>query len=311
MGLGFLVAVTSGGAGEPIRFSKPAVALAAPTKEQSKLPEPRSKGMDFSAPDLEPPMAVPPQPVVRLQPRDEKREDLHWLLRTPKMFSDPDEPDSERSSPANPNFPGNVFLRPPGGSDPFVMPSPDSSRALAPVTDFNWDARDANHRSREGGKAAQNDARTRSPFAGHNVSDADSRLNAGRPALIRDLFNAQPKEKPRAVEIERQAAFHELLNPNAEPGGQGPNSLHPVVNAPDVKLPVLGIPSIAGQINSKSVDPMTAFNQRHERLRGSGVEDINKKYSTPPPPARPSLDPRLPPPLNRQPAVHEFPTRKF
>src|SRR5215216_3193539 len=78
------VAVMASRAGEPIRFSRPAVALASPAKEQAKLPEPQSRGLEFEAPDVERPMMAPlrQQPIIRVERRDDKDAGLHPLLRT-------------------------------------------------------------------------------------------------------------------------------------------------------------------------------------------------------------------------------------
>ncbi len=148
--LSFLAVVAASRAGEPIRFSKPAVALASPVKEQAKLPEPRSKGMDFAPPEMERPMTVlpPQQPIVRVERRDDNEAGLHPLLRTPKIFADPDEQKLSSDPARNLRLPGSVLSQPPPWSSDNVGKSgPDSS--LSPVTDPNWDARDSNRRSKD------------------------------------------------------------------------------------------------------------------------------------------------------------------
>jgi hypothetical protein len=315
----FLAVVAAIRAGEPIRFSKPAVALASPVKEQTKLPEPRSKGMEFTAPDVERPMIAPPpqQPIVRVERRDDPDAGLHPLLRTPTIFRDPDEKKLSSDPARNLRLPGNVLSQPPPwSSDKSDRSGADSS--LSPVTDPNWDARDSNRRSKdskESIKGDRNDNRKRSPFAAQDDSDSDSKFDGYRSTSVRELFTAQTREKPKALELERQAAFQQLLNPNAESGARTPSSLQPVVSATDVKPAALGIPIVGGNsgLTPHGSDPMAAFNRQHDRLRGPVMEDIHKKYSTQPnPPAKTStLDPRLPLPLNRQPTIHEFPQRKF
>jgi hypothetical protein len=317
--LSFLAVVVASRAGEPIRFSRPAVALASPVKEQAQLPEPRSKGLDFAAPEVERPMPVvpPQQPIVRVERRDDPEAGLHPLLRTPKIFADPDEQKLSSDPARSLRLPGSVLSQPPPwSSDKFGKSRADS--ALSPVTDPNWDARDSNRRSKDSKdstKGDRNDNRPRSPFGAQD--DSDSKFDSGRSSSVRDLFTAHVKEKPRAMELERQEAFQQLLNPSAESGAKTPSSLQPVVSAADVKPGSLGIPTIGGGGNSgltpRSSDPMAAFNRQHDRLRGPVMDDINKKYSAQPSlPVKPSsLDPRLPLPLNRQPAIHEFPQRKF
>lgn len=313
MTLGLAGAVTAT-AGEPIRFSKPAVALAAPAKEQADLPELRTKRMGFSAPEMEPSVAQPPPPILRVPPRDEKRDDRHWLLRDPKIFSDPDR-DSGETTSANPHS-GRTAS--PWSNDRLGMQTPDSMRALAPVTDFNWNARESGSHQRDvfgnnpSVKGDRNDTRPRSPFGTREDSSAGS--DAFRPSPLFEMFGARPKEKPNTGPSERRAAFEQLLNPSAGPAGKGPNSLEPVVGAPDTakRSAPLALPTIGGsKLESKPTDPMTAFNQQHDRLRGPVFEGIEKKYSTPAAAPISPLDPRYQTPLNRQPTVHEFPARKF
>ncbi len=268
--------------------------------------------MGFNTPDVEPSMPVPPQPqpIVRIERRDDKEDGLHPLLRTPKMFTDPEEQKLSSAAARSPHLPGSVFSQSPGSKDLLGGPRSDQS-PLAPVTDLYWNARESNYRSKESPKVDRNDSRTRSPFAAQD--DSDSKFDNAKPASLRDLFTARAKEKPTVLQLERQAAFQQLLNPNAEAGGKAPNSLQPVVSAADVKPGGLGIPTIGGSsaLNPRSSDPMAALNRQHERLRGPVAENINKKPAAQPVPVGASLDPRLPLPLNRQPAMHEFPTRKF
>jgi hypothetical protein len=290
-------------------------------KEQAKLPEPRSRGMDFASPEVERPMTVPPpqQPIVRVERRDDPEAGLHPLLRTPKIFTDPDEQKLSSDPARNLSLPGSVLSRPPPWSSENKFGRSGADSSLSPVMDPNWDARDSNRRSKDSKdskdstKNDRNDSRTRSPFG--TQEDSDSKFDAGRSQSVRDLFTAHVKEKPKALELERQAAFQQLLNPNAESGAKTPSSLQPVVSATEVKPGALGIPTVGGNsgLTPRNSDPMAAFNRQHERLRGPVIEDINKKYSaqSAPPAKTSTLDPRVPLPLNRQPAVHEFPNRKF
>ncbi len=89
-------------AGDAIRFSKPAVALAAPPKVETDLPAVRERGLDFSNPNFDAPVTAPPRtppPMLRREPRDPEREGTHHLLRTPAMFTDPDVP-RRKSAPS-------------------------------------------------------------------------------------------------------------------------------------------------------------------------------------------------------------------
>lgn len=324
-GLSFLVLVAASRAGEPIRFSKPAVALASPVKEQAKLPEARANGMEFAAPEVERSMIAPPpqQPIVRTERRDDPEAGLHPLLRTPTIFRDPDEQKLFSDPAKSRALPSSVFSRAPWSSDKIGRSGTDASLAqpgssLSPVTDSNWDARDSSRRSKDSKdstKGNRNDSRARSPFTARDDSDSDNRFDGYRSTSTRDLFSAHSREKLTPLQLERQAAFQQLLNPNAEAGAKLPSSLQPVVSATDVKPGASGIPTVEGKsgLTPRHADPMTTFNRQHERQLGPVMDDINKKYSAQAAPAPKSsfLDPRLPPPLDRQPAIHEFPQREF
>ena len=108
------------------------------------------------------------------------------------------------------------------------------------------------------------------------------------------------------MEVERRTAFQELLNAKTETGERAPNSLQPVVNAVQLQTPAVGLPMLGA--SKPFTDPTKIFNERHERLRGPVMDDVNKKYS-PLPPATSAFDPRFQTPLNRQPAMHDFPKR--
>jgi hypothetical protein len=316
----FFVAVIASRAGESIRFSKPVVPLASPVKEQAALPEPRSKSIGFEAPDVEPPMIAPPrqQPIVRVERREEKEDGLHPLLRTPKIFADPDEQKlssdpTKHDLTKNPNLPLSAFPRSARASDIFGGTRPES--ALSPITDPNWDARDSDHKAKDPTKKDRNENRARDPFTAQE--DSDSKFDVTRSQSMRDLFTAHVREKPTPLQLERRAAWQQLLNPTADSDAKNLSSLQPVVSATDVKPGSLGIPTVSGNngLNPHNSDPMTAFNRQHERLRGPVMEDINKKYSPQSQSTAPAksslLDPRTPLPLNRQPAMHEFPKRDF
>ena len=310
-------------AGEPIRFSKPAASLAAPSKESSNFPEPHVRRMDFSTPEPEAPLLPPPPPpVIRRTPREERTDDRHWLLRNPKLFSDPDEDSRERetSSAKTPS----TGRAPDFWSKEYTGTAiPDSSRALSPITDFNWDGRehggrerDKNHRqdlrdsfgtsrSLDGDKL---DSRTRNPFA--EREDANSTHDSLRPNSSFDIFAARSKEKPTAMQLQRRAAFEELLNPTAGLAGKEPNSLDPVANAGDApKQPAaLAMPTFN---NAKPLESITTFNQQRDRFHAPGFDSFESRRTAQPGASAPAPDSHFQTPLNRQPTVHEFPVRKF
>lgn len=280
--------------------------------------------MSFSTPDVATPMTPPPQPLMRMAPREEKKDEVPWLLSTPKLFSDPGQQGSGRNASDNPNLSANPLMpgaaaRSPWSKENLGMPRPDALRALSPVTDFNWDAREASDAQKDSYGADKSrlgdskDRRAHSPFA--TRQETDGKFDSFRPNSTFEMFSAHIKEKLTAQQLERRADFEQLLNPNAGPAGKAPNSLDPVVSLTDTPKHAapLVTPTLAGsKLESKTADPMAAFNQQHERLRGPELEAFDKKYS--PAPARPAvspLDPHYQAPLNQQPSVHQFPTRKF
>lgn len=257
-------------------------------------------------------MIAPPsrQPIVRVDRRDDKGDGLHPLLQTPKIFAEDDEQKLSPNTMRSPNLLGTAYSRTPWAGDKPREPGADSS--LSPIADPHWDAHDSSRRSKDGkdsSKGERNDSRARRTFG--TQDDSDSKFDPSRSQSVRDLFTVHVKPTP--LQVERQAAFQQLLNPNAASGARTPSSLQPVVSATDVKPGGLGIPTVSGNsgLTPRNSDPMAALNRRHERLRGPVLVDINKKSPPPPVPVGVSLDPRRPLPLNRQPATHEFPTRKF
>jgi hypothetical protein len=307
-----LAAVWPAGAGEKIRFSRPAVPIVAPAKEQAGLPEPRARQMEFSRTDFEPAMAVPPPrppPMMRGEPRDENRDGrnrdgVHWLLTTPRMFSDPDEEKAEKArkeAAANPGRMRSSFTEDALGQARFDQP-----RELTPVTDLNWRPGDSPGRKKD---SERNGNWEHSPFEPRR----DSRLDPDRQQAASqfDFPGMGPKEKLTPAQVQRRAEFEELLNPNAGPGKVGPNSLQPVAAA-DAQPSALALPPASGgRIDSGISDPMKAFNEQHQRLRGPVLEDINKKYNAQPPASSSPYSSAQQTPNNRPPITREFPARKF
>jgi hypothetical protein len=130
-----------------------------------------------------------------------------------------------------------------------------------------------------------------------------------------EIFAPRQKEKPTAQQLERRANFEKLLNPSADPlVNQGPGSLEPVGSVPTqpaaLNMPILGGTSVP---NSPPVDPTVAYNRQSERWNGPVFDDAFKKYApkTSPAPASAPTATSFQAPLNRQPTVHEFPSRRF
>lgn len=298
---------------EQIQFSKPAMEIAAPSKAEENLPETRSKRLDFSAPEVARPI-IPQQTIIRIQPREEDEDD-RFSPRDSSRPTDPrrrKDPASARNSLApRETYPGELWRGEPPG-----FRRPDSQRALSPVMDFDWDARES--ATYQGGSALENRssgerdvARKRGAPANRDQYGVQNEVLPSSP--FSDIFTSRPKEKPSRELLERRAAFEQMLNPGVGIAGRTPGSLEPVP-ALDVpkSAPSLVMPAIGGAaLNPKSADPMQAFNV-HERLRGPMLEDIHKRYSAPSASASSTaIDSRLQTPLNRQPTARDFPTRRF
>lgn len=305
-------------AGDAIRFSKPAIAIAAPPKIESNLPEIRERGLDFSDqnPDQAPaaPFRPSPPPMMRNDPRNEEPDNTHWLLRTPKIFTDPGEEKARKQARQeardNPFAPKTENQRAPSPfmKDMATQMRSDASRSLSPVTDLDWrpgDPANGRKESRRDGPGAA------SPYAQRD--DLPFGPETGRPTPLIDLTGGRPPEKLSASQKQRRTDFEQLLNPNAGPAGKGPNSLQPVVDAANAKSSTPAIPTAgASAFDPRSADPMHSLNQQRDRLRGPVLEDVNKRYN--PVPASGSGSPydsgnnaqKTRPPLTR-----EFPTRKF
>ena len=305
-------------AGDAIRFSKPAIPIATPPKVESNLPEIRERGMDFSNPALEQAPAAPPRqpvPIMRGEPRDEERDRTHPFLRTPKIFSDPDEEKARKEARANPFASGAESQHPasPFMKDMATQMRSDQSRSLSPVTDFDWQPGDPANRQKE---SRRGDALrggwdgAANPFARRD--EAQFGPEYGRPGQPFDFSSARPQEKLTPSELQRKTDFQQLLNPNAGPAGRRSDSLQPVVNAADAKPAALAMPTVGGNFNPRSIDPTTTLNQQRDRLRGPVLEDVNKRYNVVPtagPRSSPSSGNKATP--ERQPFSREFPSRAF
>lgn len=313
-GLGLACSLT---AGDAIRFSKPAVALAAPPKAESDLPEIRERGLDFSNPNFDAPVAAPPRtppPMMRREPRDPEREGTHKLLRTPAIFTDPAEEKARKEalreaedhpfkSPTDKSRPGSSSRKDP--ASPFRS---ETSRSLSPVTDLDWQPGDpagGKKDARRGGLGSQSFAQR------EDESFSPSGMRASTPFD----FNAnrqQEKEKLTPAQMQRRTEFEQLLNPNAGPAGRAPNSLQPVFNAAEAKSAGLATPPVNGSgYDPRATDPTAMFNRQQDRLRGPVIEDVNKRYNAAPAnsPGSPNYGGQTP--AVRQPLTREFPSRKF
>jgi len=318
-------------AGDAIIFSKPSVPIASPPRDES-IPEPRAPIFDLSLPAPQQPIVTPPpEAIIRVPGRNEIPDDRHPLLREPRIFSDPDEEKKRKEARENPLSTVSAAAR---GPSPFLydVMSPERQeqlRALSPVREMNADSRNIlGQRNGLGWErspwdnSSDGDRREldqlRSPFNPRDDarrydprfdSRADLRGDFARPGSFSDALGGRMKEKMTPAQLERRAEFEQLINPNSAVPGRGPNALEPVANAADARPANLAIPTVGGARVSPHVDPMTTFNQQHERLRGPVVEDVNKKFNSqasPSPYSGNSQTPQKLPPLTR-----EFPQRKF
>ena len=319
-------------AGDPIRFSKPAVPIAAPAKEQ-KLPESRDR-LDFSSPDFQPAVAMPrvpqPAPMMRREPRDE-RDDVPRIFQTPKIFTDPDEEKARKEAAADQmpltsgrKRPTSPFAREESGQSALGQSRFEQTRGLTPETRFDWDPRDSSGRKKEFGQKETDqrdsrDDRSRGDFTRPGfTSREDDRLSfTPRAVATLDFSGARPKEKLTPAQMQLRADFEQLLNPTAGAAGKSPNSLQPVVSTANAKPGSLAVPTVgSAEIDPRdprSGDPMANLNRQHERLRGPVLEDINRKYNSPAASTTSgsAADTRNQSLLNREPIGREFPSRKF
>ena len=232
---------------EQIQFSKPAVEIATPAKAEEFLPE-TSKRLNFDSPQIAPPVIMPQSTIIPRLPRpgeedeDEERFPLRRTGRSEesgrRKFGDRF---GDRDTRGRAMAPDDLFASR-SRKDPFALEFPDAQRALSPVMDFNWDARETAK------------SRNYSPFGGLDPDDREERtdalkpsFSAGRPqeelsersfqvARFSDWFGGSPKEKPSPDIVNRRAAFEQLLNPSVGVGGRAPGSLEPL---PALEKPTL------------------------------------------------------------------------
>ena len=312
--------VASSEAGEAIQFSKPTLAIVVPPKPPENLPEDRTRTIDFSGPEVSPPPIQPRPPVLRTNPREEKekKDDRHWLLQDPKMFSAPnrDQEDANKDK-VQPGLGKNLTPETGKPRDPLNLKRPGSPASLTPEGDFNWQAHDAIRRSEDSLWANRPGSLERK----NERSPAGLRDESTKNCLYFDAFNTRPKEieKPTRAQLERRASFEELLNPgraNVGLPGRLPGSLDPVTSPDAVVAPAAAkLPGpVLPNVSTKPYDPMQAFNLQHERLRGPVLEDPLKKYSTQPGSpgaAATTVQPNQLNPLMRSSGPREIPARRF
>ena len=333
----------SGVFAERIRFSKPAVPIAAPPKVQEELPALQGKRLEFTAPNSQP--FVAPPAVVRVapvRPKDREEDRTHWLLRDPKNSPDA----TGRANPLDNPLSGRA--RDSLGGEK----KPDKNRpshSLSPITNpenslrDNRDARDRDGRdndwfddikSRREQTGLTRNSRLAEKNSFYNYDSAKEKENntEARSSFFADIFAPRPKEKLTPAQVGRREDFERLINPipngipnpmeadadvNFNPNGNGvaasgrrvPGSLQPVLEPPRAATVS---PAPAEKSQARPADSLQAFKQQQAKLRGPILEDPTKKYETPQEPVAASfLDPNARPSLMRQPTLHDIPARKF
>jgi hypothetical protein len=330
---------------EQIQFSKPAVAIAAPDKNADKLPQRRDDELDFGWPGFDQPVLPQPPQIVRIRPRESKENDRdndRSKLRDPLALIDPSErylrQSGERRESRNGRngresgeFPQNNARNPFG--PPRTAPNParlgempglkrdDDARALSPVTDFNWTARDSEKRASNllfGNRSTdteRNAERSRNPFGAREEAEQQNHTFGGRS--IFNVFTAHQAEKPTREVLEQRALFEHLMNPDSPKSAlavKSPGSFEPVpsFDAPGPAVP-LKMPTIGeAKIGAQPGNVTQPFGVQQAQLRPPTFDSIGKRNPAQIAPKSASvLDVYRPTPLNRQPTVHELPSRKF
>jgi hypothetical protein len=314
---------------DAIQFSKPVIEIATPDKEQPSLPKARSKAVDISSPDqMEAPIAAPP-PMVRPKTRDRDDDDdtgRHPLLRNPAKFPDAVGRDNERNPKLSSTSRKSSDSQ---SSSAYGRNGKETDQSLSPITNPDWDLRDRDsnrdsdrHRkdpfsanlttkSERKDRTDRNDSRQKDAYESRE-QDEPGRAD-GLNSTAFDSFTFRAKENPTSAQVERRAAFDQLLNPSGSPGRQA-GSLEPVsgLESPKPTTPI-GMPMLGGGMFDKSsAGPSEAFKAQPNRPHAPVAEDLAKRFSLQSKPAVTApVDARFESSLMRQPTVHDIPSRKF
>ena len=330
-----------------IEFSKPVVPIAMPEKEQTDLPKPRSKGVDLSAPQQDVNVNVPiaPRPQTLRSPRRERENEdgdggrPHTWLDDPDDFPDAVGRDNARNGKSS-SFSNKKSSRSSSGTNQKSSGANqkngndrEEQGALSPITDPNWDPRDSDRDGRRKdpllpsrlGKSERTDSdrgdrensREKSPYESQEQNEPGQaeQADAFNSRSSFDSLSSRTKMAPTPAQLERRAAFDELLNSGGNSfraaGSLDPvTALEPPKPAAAIAMPMLGSPAPA----PSPFAPPEAFNARPDRVRAPmAVPDFGKKFSEPVKPAAAPAPTESPfqNPLMRQPTVHEIPARRF
>ncbi len=322
-----VLAVLAGGIpllADQIEFSRPTVEIATPVKAEEFLPETTTKRLGFQSPQMLPDVIRPQPAIIRRSTREEDENEDRFPFRNSNRSGETALRKRSARDSRETTLPDGLS-HPRTGRDPFALDRQESQPALAPMMDLNWDARESsknpNHATlgrygsgerKDRNDRERNDERKPAFFAGRS-EDVD-RENGFQTARFSDLLDLSPKEKPSQEILDRRASFEQLLNPGTAMAGRTPGSLEPVPSLDGATVvPGLPMPTIGRmKAETRSADPMQAFNGQQDRLRGPTIEDVNRKYSRPASAQSSStLDSRFQTPLNRQPTVRELPSRRF
>jgi hypothetical protein len=319
---------------DSIIFTKPAVPLAAPAKvEHDVLPRFKlDEEVNFVPVDPQPVM-IPPRAIqVQPQPsRDKEDEDdkEHWLLRDPfkvrdRLGKDPFKAEVKKDPI---RAPWQVQAMAKREKDKEKGIEKDNLRSLSPVNRFDWDGRDAKEPRKDSLAAWRRDEQEREKEDRERErpdplkppkNKNEERRDPFQSSIFYQRFGARSYEEPTVAELERRAAFEELLNPTPVANVKQPGSLEPVTGmdapkpAPPVTLPA-PVQSNA-RVDRGPLDPTAQFRETQNRLYGSGVlQDPSEKYAAQQPKsdAPKAGESVYQTPLLRQPLRRDIPTRAF
>lgn len=311
---------------DAIIFSKPAVPLAAPPRVDEGLPKVRvDEEMDFAPVtpmDARPPISAPQ--IMETNPQRSRDADddsnEHWLLRDPYKIRDPlgKNPLKEQTK--------QDPIRAPWQVQAMKKREKDDIRSLTPVKEFDWDENNPDkqkngllsewRREQQGLTRDQKDEQF-NPFQPRK-DRKEERRDPLQPPMNFESIGNRTYEKPTMAQLERRAAFEQLLNPTPPQNVKQQSSLEPVV-AMDIPKPITPAPrapvnsTIATHLDRGPVDPIVKLREDQHRLYGAGaIENPDEKYAVQPKSFAPKVaEPIYKTPLLQQPLRREIPSRQF
>jgi hypothetical protein len=314
---------------DAIIFSKPAVPLAVPPKAEDALPKFNvDEEMDFMPTPLQPqqPMITTPRVIETQRPRDpDDDEKEHWLLRDPFKNRDPmgKNPLKEQTK--------KDPIRAPWQVQAMKKREKDEIRSLAPVKEFDWNESDPRRKNgdllsewrRDQQEKPSTDERERHDPLQPRKDRRNERHDPLQPPMNFESFGNRTYEKPTMAQLERRAAFEQLLNPTAPANVKQLGSLEPVLSMDALKTPKPLAPAPLPSLNTANaridrldrgpLDPTAQFRERQSRLYESdALQDPNQRYAVQPKSTSPKVaEPIYKTPLLQQPIRRDIPSRQF